>query len=145
MADFFIFKVKTMKNLYFVIVLFPVLLLSACGGSEKEKEMKELVFDGTYIKYDESVSDAEVKALGQFLIDSFYTDGSEMGTMLTKKGDAYIFKMEMLAEEVFEDEEFHEVVKEYAQQISDEVFDGDEVVIHLCNTEFETKAEVSSK
>ncbi|PLX07349.1 MAG: hypothetical protein C0596_10395 [Marinilabiliales bacterium] len=106
---------------------------------DDEYEMK--VFDGTEIEYDYTITKSEVNDLGNFLIETGFTDGTTKSIVFVYDDDAYIFKM-VVDEDTWDDPEFEEIAKTYAKQMSDEVFYGMDVEIHLCDPYFNTKTRV---
>lgn len=96
------------------------------------------VYNGTEIEYDETVSFREVDALGEFLIESGFTDGTTKNLILTYERGTYTLKM-VAGEDYWDDAEYRELVEIFAAQISEEAFDGKPVEVHLCNAHFETQ------
>lgn len=107
--------------------------------SDSEWDVKE--YDGTEIEYDESVSISEVDALGDYLIETGFTDGTEKSIILIFEYHTYVFKM-VTGKKYWTDDEYYSIAEEYAQDISEDVFDGYAVEIHLCDDEFNTKTVV---
>jgi hypothetical protein len=107
-----------------------------------DEDFEMLEFDGTEIQYDETVTKAEVKAVGDYLEESGFTDGTTKSVILIKEYDVYVFKM-VSSEEYWDDEEFLETVKGFAVMISENALDNETVEIQLCDDLFEAQAYVS--
>lgn len=98
-------------------------------------------FDGTEIEFDGSVSYDEVNKLGNYLIETGFTDGTLKSIIFIKENGSYIFKM-VVGEDYWNDSEYHQIAKEYAEMISQDVFDGADFAIYLCDDYFNTKAKI---
>ncbi len=101
--------------------------------------------DGTDIYYDgEKVTESDAKELGEFLESSEFTDGRQKSVQLAKPEDTWQFRM-VSAESYFDDEEFHETFALFGSQLSEGLFAGAEVEMHLCDEYFRTKKVVPMK
>lgn len=106
---------------------------------ENEWDVEE--YDGTEIEYDESVSFSEVDNLGSYLIETGFTDGTLKSIIFIFDDHTYKFKM-VTGKKYWNDDEYYSIAEEYAQDLSEDVFDGYAVEIHLCDDEFNTKTVV---
>jgi hypothetical protein len=106
-----------------------------------ETDFEIETFDGTEIEFDGSVSYGEVNKLGNYLIETGFTDGTLKSIVFIKENGSYIFKM-VVGEDYWNDGEYHQIAKEYAEMISQDVFDGADFAIYLCDDYFNTKAKI---
>lgn len=106
-----------------------------------ETDFEIETFDGTEIEFDGSVSYGEVNKLGNYLIETGFTDGTLKSIVFIKENGSYIFKM-VVGEDYWNDSEYHEIAKEYAGMISQDIFDGEDFAIYLCDDYFNTKAKI---
>jgi hypothetical protein len=99
-------------------------------------------FDGTEIEYDESVTKAEVKAVGNYLMETGFTDGTTKSIILLKEDDGYLFYM-VSSKDYWENEEFVTLVKEFALSLSSSALNDQYVEIALCDEYFNPMRYVS--
>ena len=92
--------------------------------------------------YTESVTEEEATALGEYLEESEFTDGSEKTVQLNKEDDVYQFRM-VHNKDVEIDEVKETQLLLFAMLLSEEVFDGEEVELHLCDEYLETEQVLS--
>ncbi len=105
-------------------------------------DYKMLEFDGTEIQYDESVSKSEVKAVGNYLIDSGFTDGTTKSLIMTNEYDVFVIKMVSSAS-YWEDADFISLIKDFAGMVSTDALNGELVEVQLCDDYFEPQVYVS--
>jgi hypothetical protein len=110
-------------------------------GDEDSEEYEIEEYDGAEIEYDSSVTFSEVDALGNYLIESGFTDGSTKSCIFIKERGTYIFKM-VTSEEYWDDPEFRDIASMFAGEMSYSLFDDEPVEIHLCDEYFDTKKKV---
>jgi len=116
--------------LSFALIAF---VLSSCGADYG----KQKNFKGTELFYTDAVTEAEADALGAYLIESEVADGEEKTVQLNKTGKTYEFRM-VIKKGVEKDPEIISLFKVYANELSENVFKGAPVEIHLCDDELET-------
>ena len=83
------------------------------------------------------MTSAEVTALGEFLTESGFFDGGRKSVEIVRKNDELQFRMVVL--DGYEgDESYAKLCESFAALLSEHVFDGEEVVMHLCDEYFQT-------
>jgi hypothetical protein len=125
-----------MKKLsVFLMIAAVASVLISCGDGYGTK----LEYGSTELYYTDEVTESEAKALGDYLEETKFTEGDETKTVqLTKEGDVYQFRM-VVKDSYLDDEDYEAIAAFYAYTLSEEVFDGEEVEIHLCDVKLETK------
>lgn len=111
-------------------------------GKTESTEYKMLKFNGTEIQYDQSVKKSEVNALGNFLIESEFADGTTKSLILYKESDVFVVQI-VSTPTYWEDEDFILILKDFAGMISTGAFNGELVEIQLCDENFIPKSSVS--
>lgn len=97
-----------------------------------------LTFDNIELYYTDKVTKEDAENLGKFLLESGFNNSEGTKTVqLTKEGKTYQFRMVVL-EGYDQDEYYEEIAREFAGYISNYVFDGKPVEMHLCNDYLET-------
>lgn len=130
-----------MKKTYlFILMAIFVTALSSCDNYGTKK-----MIDSTELYYTDEVTEAEADALGDYLKEIEFNDDDETITVqLTKEGDTYQFRM-VMKEGYADDDETIEMAEEFAYFLSRDVFDGEEVEMHLCDEELKTLKVVQMK
>ncbi len=122
-----------MKNLAKIFFIATIIFVAAgCSDRGKEKEFK-----GVQLFYKPEITEAQVDALGKYLIASGFADGKKKTVQITKPKDVYQFRM-VIAEGYEKDEEYADIVKKFAGFISEEVFSRQKVEVHLCDKYLKT-------
>lgn len=134
---YFAIKSKTyimrkLKTKGFLLMSAFLLMLIACTNYGTKLE-----FNGVELYYTSDVEEAEAKALGEYLVDSGFADGNEKSVQLNKEGSTYEFRM-VVKEGMEKDEEYIEIAKVFAAELSETLFDGEQVDIHLCDDKLKT-------
>lgn len=97
-----------------------------------------LILDNIELYYTDKVTKQNAEKLGNFLLESgFNNSGGTKTVQLTKEGNTYQFRMVVL-EGFDQDEYYEEIARDFAVYISEYVFDGKPVEMHLCNEYLET-------
>jgi len=109
-----------------------VLIIIGCDNYGEEK-----YFNGTQLFYTSNVTEREADRLGQFLIDWGFADGEYKTVQLNKTGNTYEFRM-VVKTGIENDPVFRDVFRLATIELSDGVFDGANVDIHLCNDRLKT-------
>ena len=91
-----------------------------------------LEFNGGELYYTSVVSEREAYRLGEFLVDSEFFDGELKTVQIDKTGNTYEFRM-VIKKGIDKDEEFIQLAKIFSNELSENVFDGYDVDIHMCD------------
>ena len=87
--------------------------------------------------YTPAVSQADAKALGDYLVKEKFFDGRHLSVQLTKEGET--IQVRFPVKPGFEkDETYIDSVRALGQQISVNVFQGAPVEVHLCDGNLKT-------
>lgn len=121
-----------MKNFYLTLLVLSSVLLVGCGDYGKEK-----VFNGVQLFYTADITDAEADKLGEFLVESEFADGEEKTVQIAKTGNTYEFRM-VVKKGLENDQEYATVFKQFAADISKNVFNNAPVDLHACDEMLET-------
>lgn len=126
-------KTRNMFSILFFLIC--ILIASGC----EQNYGKRLEFKGSELYYTSSVSIDEAKRLGNYLVSNgFFTDNNKGGTVqLNKEGGTYEFRM-VIKKGLENDQEFIQTTKQIAAVLSNDVFGGKEVDIHLCDDQLKT-------
>ncbi|MBF8984015.1 hypothetical protein IZY60_10735 [Lutibacter sp. B2] len=123
-------------SLLLCAMIFSV-ILSGCSG---EDYGTKLTFgENNELYYTENVTVEEAQALGDYLVkEGFFTnDGNESSIQLNKTADIYEYRM--VVNEGFEqDQDMIDAMKLVAHEISEKVFNGASLNVHLCDDTLKT-------
>lgn len=108
------------------------LLLASCSNYGTK-----LDFNGVELYYTKNVEEADANKLGKYLVDTEFADGNEKSVQLNKKGSTWEFRL-VVKKGMDQDEEYVAIAKEFAAQLSADVFDNEQVDIHLCDDKLKT-------
>ena len=108
-------------------------MLSGCGSGYGER----MEFNGGELYHTATVTADEATRLGQYLVAEEFFDGNEKTVQLNKNGSTYEFRF-VVKKGLEDDPEFIATVKAFASELSEDVFDGNQVDIHLCDEYLET-------
>jgi hypothetical protein len=126
-------KHEKMKFIKITTLLFVIsLLMNSCSNFGKEKE-----FNGVQLFYTTSITEAEANSLGDYLIKSEFADGGRKTVQLNRSGSTYEFRM-VVKKGIEQDQEYTDLGKLMAAEISAEVFNGKQVDVHYCDENLET-------
>ncbi|HMO13303.1 MAG TPA: hypothetical protein PKD64_05705 [Pirellulaceae bacterium] len=93
----------------------------------------------TDIYYDEkTVNKQIVEDLADFLEDSGFIDGEPKSVQLAKPGSTWQFRF-VVQESFLNDSNFHDLAKQFGRELSEELFAGGAIEVHLCNEYFLSK------
>lgn len=120
----------TLKSILLIAII--AITFSSCQNYGTEKE-----FNGVSLFYTENVTEDEADKLIDYLKENKFDDGSEKAIQLEKEGDTYQFRM-VIKEGYDEKEDFLQLAKYIASELSVEVFDNAPVEVHLCDKYLET-------
>jgi len=116
-----------MKKIIYPLLALCFTLLIGCNTNGKEK-----TFNGVQLFYTSVITEAEADRLGAFLIDSEYADGEFKTVQITKTGNTYEFRM-VVKKGIENDQEYTQIFKQFAADISKNVFDSAQVDLHACD------------
>jgi hypothetical protein len=131
---------KTIRILS-AVVLIGILLLKITSCTNYGKK---LTFNGGELYYTSQATEAEAKKLGEYLVKEKFFDGKKKTVQLNKDGDTYQFRMVVLKDA----EKGANVVESFtsvAKEISENVFNGGKVVVHLCDDHLKTLRVIPEK
>ncbi len=98
---------------------------------------KMLEFNGGEIYYTRSVSEADVRKLGDYLVKQQIFEGSRKTMQLNKTGST--FEIRAVVKKGTENSAgFDEFFKTLIKEVRDKVFKGNAVVVHLCDEQLKT-------
>ncbi|MBC8044956.1 MAG: hypothetical protein IAF08_16075 [Rhizobacter sp.] len=127
----------TIHSLYLTLVaslLCVVLIgLTGCGASRG----KALEFNGGELYYTKAVTEAEARKLGDYLVEGKFFDGTKKSAQLNKEGAAYEFRV-VVKDGAEKDEQNAVLFQQIAQELSQNVFGGAAVNVHLCDAQLKT-------
>lgn len=93
--------------------------------------------NGDQLYYTASCSEAEARSLGQYLVKEGFFVGRGTSVQLNQVSDTYEFRM--VVKKGFEnDQEFLQIARQMASELSTNVFNGSQVEVHLCDDRLET-------
>ena len=119
-----------MKKLLFLLL---VTIFTGCSNYGTLLE-----FNDNELYYTPSVSEREAYRLGEYLVDGgFFNSNSSLRVQLDKTGNTYNFRM-VIKKGIEKDEEKIEIMKILAMELSENVFNGFNVDIHLCDENLST-------
>ena len=118
-----------------IFILSVCVCLQAAVSCTNYGEQK--TFNGTQVFYTSEVTMSDVDKLGNFLVDTGFADGGQKSVQLNKKGNTYEFRM-VVKKGIENDQEYRELGKLFAAQISEYVFGGANVDTHYCDEKFNT-------
>jgi hypothetical protein len=131
-------KEKSMKKNGIMIrflglaVFFMPLLTVGCSSYGEQK-----TFNGTQVFYTSAVTISDVDKLGEYLVNAEFADGEEKSVQLNKTGNTYEFRM-VVKKGIEQDQEYRDLGKLLAAEISEYCFDGAHVDTHFCDENFKT-------
>ena len=113
-----------MRNM---IILLITLLLVGCDNYGSLLE-----FNGGELYHTSSVSERDAYKLGEYLVESEFFDGERKTLQLNKTGNTYEVRM-VIKKGVEKDEDYIQACKQFSNELSEYVFNGNSVDIHLCD------------
>jgi tetratricopeptide (TPR) repeat protein len=112
--------------------------LTIPAQSSKQGYGQKLELNGGDLYFTPSVSLYEANKLGTYLGEKKFFEGMPLAIQLNKDCSTYQFRL-ALNKEVEVSEEDMTIFKSFSRELSNNVFGGSPVEIHLCNENFETK------
>lgn len=98
---------------------------------------KLLEFNGGELYYTSNISSYEAHQLGNYCIQEGFFDGNSKTIQIDKNGGVYEFRM-VIKKGLENDPDVLDVAKIVAFQLSQDVFNGNQVDIHLCDEYLKT-------
>ena len=120
------------KHFNHLLLVLSTLFIVACGDLGTEKN-----YNGTQLFYTSDITDAEADMVSEYLVSSGFADGQEKTVQLAKTGGTYEFKM-VVKKGLEQDQEYATLFKNFAAEMSKNVFDGAQVDLHACDENLET-------
>lgn len=117
-----------MKKLFTLLSIFIFFSCTEYGD--------KLTFNGTEVYYNDGVTIEQAQKLGEYLIESKFTDGTYKSVQLVKDDTTgnLIFRM-IINKNIDKNDE---MFKDFSQSISKDIFNGQPVDMHLCDNKFKT-------
>jgi len=128
------FYQKIIKNKLKMKKLLPLLSIFLFFSCSELGE--KLTFDGTEVYYNDGVTIEQAQKLGEYLIESKFTDGSEKSVQLVKDDTTGNLIFRMIINKTVDKNDV--MFKDFAQSISKDIFNGKPVDMHLCDNKFKT-------
>ena len=132
---------KILSSSVLTIALLLVLAMSSgCSTVSKtifygnKKQFKELE-----LYHSGDIPESQVNALGAFLIRTKVAQDSQSSARISKVGDGYVFQMPIKPGMNYMHHEF--LFRDYAKQMSEDVFGNQPVSIHACDEYLNTMAQ----
>ncbi len=111
----------------FVLIFFISVILTSCDNYGKEKN-----FNGVQLFYTSTITEAEANSLGSYLMEIEFADGSEKTVQINKSNNTYEFRL-VVKKGIEQDQEYIDMFKVFAADLSTDVFNGEQVDVHLCD------------
>lgn len=124
------------------MVAMLVVLALASGCSTVSKRIfygDKKQFKGLELYHSGDVSESQVNALGAFLIRTKFAQDSQSSARISKVGGVYVFQMPIKPGMNYMQHEF--LFRDYAKQMSEDVFGNQPVSIHACDEYLNTLAQ----
>ncbi|MDR2313077.1 MAG: hypothetical protein LBE02_00915 [Spirochaetaceae bacterium] len=125
-------RIGILKFSFGVAALSMSLLTISCSSYGEQK-----TFNGTQVFYTSAVTLSDVDRLGEYLVDSGFADGEEKSVQLNKTGNTYEFRM-VVKKGIEQDQEYRNLGKLLAAEISENCFNGSQVDTHFCDENLKT-------
>jgi WD40 repeat protein len=103
---------------------------------------KMLEFNGGEIYYTSTVTEAEVRKLGDYLVKQRIFEGTRKTMQLNKTGSTYEIRA-VVKKGTENNTGFDDFFKALVKELRDKVFKGSNVTVHLCDSQFQTLRVIS--
>lgn len=113
-----------------------ILSLVGCGGGHGT----ELKVNGAQLFYTSAVDRAQAEKLGGYLVKEGFFDGKLITVQLDRKDMIWLFRLVASDERQAQSPKNVERFRNFARKLTNEAFDGQSVVIHLCDKNLKTIA-----
>jgi hypothetical protein len=123
-------------SLLILTMLFSV-ILSGCSGEDFGTKLN--FGENNELYYTTNVKEEEAKKLGDYLVkqEFFAKDGNSRTVQLNKSGSTYEFRM-VVKEGLDKDQATIDLMKTVGAELSEAVFSGATVDVHLCDDALKT-------
>ena len=125
-----------MKKKNFITTFLILTVLMAVGLACSSYGTK-LEYNGGELYYTDNVTEADAKKLGEYLVKSGFFEGKKLTVQLDKSASTYQFRMVVVAEKQ-NDEATATLLKTFAEEISEDVFNGAPTELHICDDQLKT-------
>ena len=125
-----------MKKKNFITTILILTVLMAVGLACSSYGTK-LDFNNGELYYTDNVTESDAKKLGEYLVKSGFFDGKKLTVQLDKSGSTYQFRM-VVVKEKQNDEATIELMKSFAGEISEDVFNDAPTELHICDDQLKT-------
>ena len=125
-----------MKKKNFITTILVLTVLMAVGLACSSYGTK-LDFNNGELYYTDNVTESDAKKLGEYLVKSGFFDGKKLTVQLDKSGSTYQFRM-VVVKEKQNDEATIELMKSFAGEISEDVFNDAPTELHICDDQLKT-------
>jgi len=98
---------------------------------------KKKIFNGTELYYTSSITSQEAEKMGDYLIESGFADGETKTVQINRVGNTYEFRM-VVKKGIDQDQEYIDLGKQMAAEISQNVFNEKQVDVHYCDENLTT-------
>jgi hypothetical protein len=122
-----------------VLIGIALLRITSCNNYGKK-----LTFNGGELYYTSQVAETDAKKLGEYLVKEKFFDGTRKTVQLNKNGGTYEFRIVMIKD----GEKATNTVETFtsvSKELSENVFDGSKVVVHLCDDHLKTLRVIPEK
>ncbi len=139
-------KIQRSSRIILSLAGIAVFFISALGSFESSWGIKITYENGSELYYKSPATEQEAKALGEYLSDAGWFDvGKPVKTVQLLK-IAGVYQVRFPVKEGYDkDEDYLNTCKLMAQEISEGVFEGKTVEIHLCDNNLNTLVVVSNE
>jgi hypothetical protein len=122
-----------------VLIGVALLRITSCNNYGKK-----LTFNGGELYYTSQVTEADAKKLGEYLVKEKFFDGTKKTVQLNKNKGTYEFRMVVIKD----GEKAPNTVETFtsvSKELSENVFNGGKVVVHLCDDHLKTLRVIPEK
>jgi preprotein translocase subunit SecF len=126
------------KNFITTILVLTVLMVVGLACSSYGTKLD---FNGGELYYTDNVTEADAKKLGEYLVKTGFFDGRKITVQLDKSGTTYQFRMVVVKEKQNDDATMI-LMKSFAGEISEDVFNDAPTELHICDDQLKTLREI---
>ncbi len=112
--------------------------------SEPPTQGQKMVFNGGELYHTSSISEAEARKLGEYLVASGFFDGGRKSVQITRSNGTIQFRM-VVIKGLQSNLQFVQTATQFSKELSRDVFGGELVEVHLCDEYLKTLKVVKSK
>jgi hypothetical protein len=125
-----------MKKKNFITAALVLTVLLAVGLACSNYGTK-LDFNNGELYYTDNVTEADARKLGEYLVKTGFFNGRKITVQLDKAGVTYQFRM-VVQPEKQNDEPTAVLMKAFAGEISEDVFNDAPTELHICDDQLKT-------